>query len=204
MRRRVALAYDETTLGFYASEASVYVSRSQGTVNRHLHAFLDRLPQGARILEIGCGGGNDCAAMLERGFDVHPTDGVMEMASKAEERLGRPVRVMRFDELDAVGLYDAVWASASLLHVPRQQLTAVLERVWIALRPGGLHYASYKSGGVERRDRFGRYFNSLTIEDVDQAYTGAGRWSLCWTEELMAQGYDGSMAPWVAIIAQRL
>jgi hypothetical protein len=59
--------------------------------------------------------------MLQRGFDVHPTDGVPEMARKAEIRLGRRVRVMRFDELDSSEEYDAVWASASLLHVPRRR-----------------------------------------------------------------------------------
>jgi SAM-dependent methyltransferase len=196
-------AYDQRTLGFYAAEAPAYAVRGKAGVNRHLHAFLDRLRPGARILELGCGGGNDCAAMLERGFDVDPTDGVPEMALRAQARLGIPVRAMRFDELDADGLYDAVWASASLLHVPRKKLTSVLGRIWTALRPGGLHYASYKSGGVEGRDRLGRYFNYLTLEEARSAYVASGQWSLRWTEELMGEGYDGGTGPWVAIIAQR-
>jgi uroporphyrinogen decarboxylase len=36
------------------------------------------------------------------------------MAAKAEARIGRPVRVLRFEEIDAVAAYDAVWAHASL------------------------------------------------------------------------------------------
>ena len=70
------------------------------------------------------------------------------MAAKAEARLGRPVKVMRFDELSEVETYDAVWANASLLHVPRGALGDVLALVFAALKPNGLHFASYKAGGV--------------------------------------------------------
>jgi hypothetical protein len=51
------------------------------------------------------GEGNDPgqrAVTAAAGFDVDPTDGTPEIARKAEERLGRSVRVMRFDELDAL------------------------------------------------------------------------------------------------------
>ena len=85
-----AQPYDERTLRFYADEAPVYTASGKGGVNRHLHAFLDKLAPGARILELGCGGGRDSAAMLERGFDIDPTDGVPQMARKAEARIGRP------------------------------------------------------------------------------------------------------------------
>jgi hypothetical protein len=37
--------------------------------------------------------------MITAGFDVDPTDGTPEIARIAEERLGRPVRVMHFDKL---------------------------------------------------------------------------------------------------------
>ena len=81
--------------------------------------FLNLLPPQARILELGCGGGRDAAVMIAAGFDVDPTDGTPEIVRIAEERLGRPVRVVHFDKLDALETYDAVWANASLLHVPR-------------------------------------------------------------------------------------
>jgi hypothetical protein len=88
--------------------------------------------------------------MIAAGFDVDPTDGTPEIARKAEERLGRCVRVMRFDELDAREVYDAIWASASLLHVPRSSLPEILAFVFEALKPRGLHFASYKGRGRRR------------------------------------------------------
>jgi SAM-dependent methyltransferase len=198
-----ALPYDEPTLRFYADEAPVYTASGKDGVNRHLHAFLDRLAPGARILELGCGGGRDCAAMLERGFDVLPTDGVAAMARKAEKRLGRSVHVMRFDELDSSNEYDAIWASASLLHVPRAGLPTVLSLIHRALKRGGLHYASFKAGGRDGRDRRGRYFNYLTLDETKFAYASSGEWSIISTEEYVGGGHEGASWPWVAITLQR-
>ena len=48
------------------------------------------------------------------------------MARQAEAQLGRPVRVMRFEELDERQAYDGVWANACLLHAPFPPLPGVL------------------------------------------------------------------------------
>jgi len=110
---------------------------------------------------------------------------------------------MRFGELDAVERYDAVWASASLLHVPRGELPDVLTRIHRALRPGGLHFASYKGGGAEGRDRFGRYFNYLARDEVEVLYRGAGSWDMFDLSEGLGGGYDGAQGPWVQIMVRR-
>ncbi len=195
---------DARTLAFYAAEAPVYIASGASGVSRYLDAFLDRLPDGAAILELGCGGGRDAAHMIARGFVVDPTDGVAEIAAKAEARLGRPVRVMRFDELAAEARYDAIWASASLLHVPRGDLTGVIARIHRALQPGGLHFASYKGGGTEGRDRFGRYFNYLACEEVESIYRDAAAWDILDLSEGVGGGYDGAQGPWVRITARRM
>ncbi|MGV1684748.1 class I SAM-dependent methyltransferase [Sphingopyxis sp. NJF-3] len=195
--------YDPSTLQFYADEAPVYTASGAGGVSRHLPAFADLLPPGACILELGCGGGTDAAYLAARGFAVDPTDGVAAIAAKASERLGRAVRVMRFDELDADAAYDAVVASASLLHVPRPALTAILARVHRALRPGGWHLATYKGGGCEGRDRFGRYFNYLSADDAATHYRAAALWAQVEIEEGMGGGYDGVQGPWIKVTARR-
>src|SRR5687768_17817073 len=126
---------DEQTLRFYADNATTYVGRARGHPNDQLRAFLAALPAGARILELGTGGGDDARFMLEQGFDVQPTDASPELAEQAAARIGRPVRIMRFDELTERAAYDGVWASACLLHAPREELTADLARIHSALRP---------------------------------------------------------------------
>jgi len=195
--------YDARTLAFYAAEAPVYAASGPTGAARHLDSFLDRLPESAKILELGCGGGRDAAHMIARGFMVDPTDGVAEIAIQAEARLGRPVRVMRFGELAVAERYDAIWASASLLHVPRGDLPDVLARIHRALKPGGLHFASYKGGGREGRDRFGRYFNYFAREELEAAYRDAAPWDGLDLTEGLGGGYDGVQGPWVQIIARR-
>ena len=194
--------FDEQTLQFYSTEAPVYVAG--GGVSRFLHNFLDQLAPGSGILELGCGGGRDSEAMLERGFIVVPTDGVSEIAAKAAIRIGMPVRVMRFDELNAVGEYDAVWANASLLHVPASGLPEILSRVNRALKPGGLHFANYKAGWREGRDSFGRLFNYLSLQQIHAAYSASGPWEVLASEEYEGGGYEGGTGPWVAIILRTI
>lgn len=195
--------FDAATLAFYAKEAPDYAASGPGGIGRHLEGFLDRLPAGARILELGCGSGRDAAQMEARGFVVDPTDGVPEMAAQAEARLRRPVRVMRFDELDAVELYDGIVAAYSLLHVPREGLVEVLARIWRALRPGGWHVATYKTAGGEGRDRLGRYYNYPTETELRACYDQAGSWARVETETGEGRGYEGGVSRFVMITLRK-
>jgi SAM-dependent methyltransferase len=194
---------DPATLAFYAAEARTYVSVRPDEVSRFIIDFLQHLPAGAAILELGCGGGADAAYMIEAGFAVDPTDGVPEMAAIAEARLGRPVRVLRFEDLDAVEQYDAVIANASLLHVPREGLPDVLSRIWRALKPGGWHLASYKTGASEGYDKHGRYYNQISAEQAQAAYRAAGHWHLYEVEDSWGEGYFGTPSAWLAVTAQK-
>lgn len=196
-------AFDPPTLGFYSREAPTYVASGRGGASRHLPAFLQLLRPYSQILELGCGGGVDARAMLDQGFEIDPTDGAPEIVAKARERIGRPVRVMRFEELDASEKYDAVWAHASLLHVPRAGLRAVINRLFRALRPGGYHFANFKGGGTEGRDRFGRYFNYLTMSQLLDVYRASAPWEIVTTDEYLGGGYEGGQGPWVAITVRK-
>lgn len=196
-------AYDQATLNFYADEAPVYVASGKGGVSRWLDDFALALPAGARILELGCGGGRHAEALLARGFDVEATDGTLAMAAKAAERLGRPVRVMRFDELSEVSGYDGVWANASLLHVPYPALADVLALILRALKPGGLHFANYKAGGTAGRDSLGRYFNYPDEAALLTAYARSGRWDVLSVRGYVGGGYEGGQGPWLAITTRR-
>lgn len=196
-------SHDPVTLEFYARVAPDYVARTPEGINRDLPGFLDRLPAKATILELGCGSGRDADYMAQRGFSIDPTDGVAEMAALAAARLGRPVRIMRFEELDASEAYDAVYASYSLLHVPRSGLVGVLGRIWRALRPGGWHMATYKSGGSEGRDGLDRYFNYLSPQQAEAFYRMTGVWAAFEMTEGVGGGYDDRPSAWVNVIARK-
>jgi SAM-dependent methyltransferase len=125
------------------------------------------------------------------------------MAREAETRIGRPVRVQLFEDLDDVAAYDGIWANASLLHVPRAGLPNVLARVHRALKPGGVLYASFKSGGAEGRDSLGRYYNYLNADEVTALLNAAGGWSALDLKEGRGTGYDGTETGWVIAFARK-
>ena len=128
---------DEQTLRFYAEHARTYAARGAGATEPRLQDFIAALPPGAHVLELGTGGGHHAAHTLAQGLVVDATDASPDLASEAEKRIGRPVAIMRFDQLTASGIYDGVWASAALLHAPAGELTDDLARIHNALRPGG-------------------------------------------------------------------
>jgi SAM-dependent methyltransferase len=196
-------AHDDQTLSWYDREAPVYAHRREPSRNERMDAFLARVKPGASILELGCGGGQDAELMIAAGFDVIPTDGSPGLAAEAEQRLGRPVRVMRFEALEAIEAYDAVWASACLLHVPEEALAGVLGRVRRALKPGGLFFASFKAGDGGDRDSLGRYCNFVSRPALEAAYAKAGAWSELSLDEMPGSGYDGVPRTWLMVVAAK-
>ena len=187
---------DPETLKFYADHAAAYVQHATAPTPQ-LAGFLAQLPAGGTVLELGSGNGRDAAAMLAAGFDVTPSDASPELAAEAEARLGRPVRVMAFNELDETAVYDGVWACAALLHAPRDELTGDLARIFRALKPGGLLTASFKAGGSEGRDTLGRYYNYPDAAQLREHLLAAADWASIDISENLGSGYDNQPTHWL-------
>ena len=196
------MSEDPATIAYYQANAPRYTLSFGQAPSRHLDRFLDRLEPGARILELGCGGGRDSARILERGFDLDATDGTPAMVHKANERFDVGARVLKFHELEADSDYDAVWAHACLLHVARHDLPGVLTAILRALRPGGWHFANYKLGAAEGRDPLGRLTNLPDVEWLEETYASSG-FRIVGTQEYPGKGADGVMRDWLALTVQR-
>jgi len=193
---------DENTLQFYRRNAEAYAGWAKAPSTR-LAGFLALLPPGGAILELGCGAGNHSAVMLAKGFRVRATDGSPEMAAVAARRLNHPVEAMLFDELDEAGIYDGVWASACLLHVPRDELSGILARVHRALRPDGVFYASYKVGEGDGRDSLGRYYNYPSPEWLEATYDVSGRWRHVKSDTSVVKSFDEAPATMLHVVVRK-
>ena len=156
------------TIQYYNQNAAAFV---ENTRNVDFHPiqdeFLEKLPVGARILDLGCGSGRDTKYFLERGYEVDAIDGSKELCALASEYTGIPVKCQLFQELDEVGKYDGIWACSSLLHLSLGELDDVLHRIEKALKPQGILYMSFKYGVFEG-ERNGRYFLDFTEEKLNQ------------------------------------
>ena len=193
---------DKPTLQFYRQNAEAYAGWAKAP-STQLRGFLALLPPGGVILELGCGAGNHSAVMLAEGFSVRATDGSPEMAEIAAGRLGHPVEAMRFDELDAQQVYDGVWASACLLHVPRDELAGILARIHRALKPSGVFYASYKMGEVDGRDSLGRYYSYVSPDWLEATYASAGAWITLSSETSVIQSFDQTPANMLNLVVRK-
>lgn len=193
---------DPATLAFYEANTARYSHDFRQAPSRHLDSFLDRLAAGARVLELGCGGGRDAARMAQRGFSVDPTDASAAMVARAREGYGLPARTMRFDDLNAHAAYDAVWAHACLIHIARVDIPAILASIHAALRPRGWHFANFKLGEGEGRDPLGRLTNFPDETWLEDAYRAAG-FALVQTERYRGEGADGVVRDWYALTVRK-
>jgi SAM-dependent methyltransferase len=194
---------DEKTLQFYAHSARTYAAHGNDAPSQNLLSFVAALPPEAKVLELGTGGGRDAMHMLAQGIALDPTDGSAELAAEARARIGKPVAIMRFDQLAASACYDGVWANASLLHAPRAELTDDLTRIHRALRPGGLFVSSFKAGQGEGRDKFGRYYNYPDTDTLDQHFRAAADWRSLDISQRAGSGYDGLPTNWLWVVARK-
>lgn len=146
--------YNQNAHTFAASTVCVDFTATQTRFTAHL-------PQGGSILDFGCGSGRDVKYFLSQGFQVDAIDGSEELCKLASEYTGIPVKQMFFQELNAVEQYDGIWACSSILHLPLDELTQVLENMATALKPNGIIYTSFKYGSLAG-ERNGRYFTDMT------------------------------------------
>lgn len=156
----------EETLSYYRKNAENFV---KGTINADMEfnrkKFLQRLPEQGSILDFGCGSGRDAKIFLNLGYEVEAVDGCRELCEMAAEYTGIVVRQMDFMELDVREKYDGIWACASVLHLPYEELRAVLAKMAAALKENGVIYVSFKYGEFEGW-RNGRYFTDMTEDGV--------------------------------------
>ena len=157
------------TITYYNQNAEEYFNN---TVNVSMQELYDQfeayLKPGDKILDLGCGSGRDSRYFLSKGYDVFSVDGSKEMCRLAEKYIGRDVRNITFAELDYNNEFDAVWASASLVHVDIGEIIDVLFKIQRALKKNGILYASWKYGTGERVDNQKYYadFEEATISEL--------------------------------------
>ena len=152
------------TLEYYNNNARSFVEGTQDVVFAEMqNSFLEYIPKGGYILDFGCGSGRDAKYFKEKGFHVEAVDGSEEMVKVAVNYSGLPVKLMLFQELDAIEEYDGIWACSSILHLDRTELISVMHKIHTALKAGGILYTSFKYGDFSG-ERNGRYFTDMTEE----------------------------------------
>ncbi|UHQ24090.1 class I SAM-dependent methyltransferase [Lysobacter sp. 5GHs7-4] len=191
---RTVAGYENCALA-YAAE----VPPPTGWAAESLQCLVDKLPAGARVLEIGSGPGWDADFLEERGLSVHRTDVTAAFVDFQIQR-GKAAQLLDALTDEIAGRYDGIAMLCVLQHFERADLDAVLRKFAAALNDDGLLLASYPLGEDEywQKTDSGDYrvvrWSSGAMDDRLRAAGFAVEWDL-------EQEFDSG--PWRAVLARR-
>lgn len=167
IKRKTAETYDKI--------ASVYSS------TRVTHFWVDEFDffksifDGNKVIDFGCGEGRDAIIFIQNGFDYTGVDISEGMLQIARERVsGGVFQQEDFSKVNfTAGAFDAFWATASFIHVPKKNISAVLQEAKRVTKVGGVGFISMKEKhemdeGMVDEDKYGgisRYFSFYTQDE---------------------------------------
>ena len=149
--------------------------------------FISFLKAGNTVLDVGCGPGLKSKYLGDRGFTVTGidfSDTLIEIARKEVPDAEFFVLDMR-DVQSLPGRFDAVFAQASLLHIPKREAGQVIHGLASKLKPPGYMYIAVKGiwqDGIEehilKEEDYGypyeRFFSYYSMEELKGYLTDEG------------------------------
>lgn len=124
------------------------------------------------VLELGCGAGVPCTQLLASHQHVNVTANDISdtQIALARERLPQSVNLIPGDMMElefGPEQFDAVLAMYSIIHLPRDEQTVILRRVFTWLNPGGQLLANFSESEFEIQS--------------DQSWLGSTKGAMHWS-----------------------
>ena len=149
---------------YYKTNSKEFID---GTINCDMsfqyNFFEKHLDEDAKtILDIGFGSGRD-SLYFSKNYEVYSIDPVEEFCKYAKELGLENVYCKKVEDIEYDNMFDGIWACASLLHIPFNELNNAFKKCYKALKNNGIMYCSFKYGTYEG-ERAGRFFTDLNEE----------------------------------------
>lgn len=181
--------------------------QKRGSMLAELEKFVSLLPAGGTVLDIGCGPGKDTAVLQSHTLNAIGLDYSFEMmrVGRDEHGFNAPYAQADMRHLPIGRQVDGIWACASTLHLPREDMLPTLQQFWRVLKPGGVLYISVKKGEGEQwvpTRKYGhdlpRYFTFWQPAHLDSLLETAAFKIIAGWE------YQGKHDDWLDRFAQKL
>ncbi|KAJ5502058.1 Methyltransferase type 11 [Penicillium fimorum] len=161
----------------YDDISEVYLDWTQPSHEIRL-SYLNRMlgsidsTKGQSILELGCGAGVPCTQLLASREYTRVTANDISDAqiAMAKERLPQSVNLIPGDMMElkfSPEHFDAVVAMYSIFHLPRDEQTTILRRIFDWLKPGGQLLANFPETGF--------------ASSSDQSWLGGTKGAMHWS-----------------------
>lgn len=173
----------ETTIRSYNKTASEYQQVvSNFELLPEINEFILNVNKGGEILDLGCGPGHHALFFSNNGFNVTGIDLSSEMIKLAKRTsVKSKFKIMDILDLDFhKACFDGIWASASLLHIPKNKITPILQKLKEILIKGGSLYISLKQGNGSELftdTRYGgveKYYVYYQLEEIENILKNIG------------------------------
>lgn len=203
-KQLVADGYDQVAERHLAWSRQVRVDER----TRYTTLILDALPEGASVLELGCGAGSLTTQRLAERFQLTGVD----ISPRHVQIAQRQVPGAGFIQGDMTALeippasVDGVVAFYSIIHVPREEHAGLFRSIAGWLRPGGLLFAALgvrDTEGTVEEDWLGApmYFSHYDGATSKQLVAAAGLEIVSAQEETAEE--DGSPVTFLWVVARK-
>ncbi len=141
----------KTTRLFYEAGAREFADRVQD--RSHLDYLHDRFAAlvvaGGLVVDLGCGPAQDSTELARRGLRPVGLDLTRAMLREGRQRGSAALLLVQGDSRCLPfpdNAFDGVWACASLLHLPKGQVSIALAEVARVLKRGAIFFSSMQVG----------------------------------------------------------
>jgi ubiquinone/menaquinone biosynthesis C-methylase UbiE len=170
--------YVTSTIDVYDKTAEEYTKQADTRGPKvERSQFIQSIPKHGTILDVGCGSGRDAKVFCDHGFTVTGVDlsgKLLEIAKTIAPKatfIKQDFRELQFQE----NSFDGIWACASLLHITHDDLSVVLKKLLLFLKPNGTFMMTVKAGSGERyasgrslpnEKRFFSFYSKPSLKDA--------------------------------------
>lgn len=153
---------EEQTVRTYDINAAEWASQhaSERFWGQEMDRFSELLPNG-KVIEIGSGGGRDAKELIAKGYEYTGTDvseGLLEEAKKVNPDTTF-IKQSVYDLDFPNDTFDGFWASAVLLHIPKERIDEAMGKLHGVVINNGIGFISIKQGEGQRIDEETRLFS---------------------------------------------
>ena len=161
------MKFDKQTIEFYNTNAQKYSSYSYEHEKGELYQkFLNYLPEKGSILDAGCGAGWDTKFFLKNGYTVTALDASVKLLEVIETHKNLEKIESDFLNFKSNKIFDGIWASFSLQHLPKSDFKPALKLLNNSLSETGFFYIGIHEGNKEIRDTLGRYYSYYCESEI--------------------------------------
>ncbi len=195
--------------GYNKTAEEYYKIVTKFEVLPELDQFLSFLNPCDSILDLGCGPGHHSDFFSSKGYEVIGIDLSPEMLEIAKKETPQvDFKVMDIQDLKfKENSFHGIWASASLLHVPKRKIKTVLSKIYKLLKKDGVFYLSLKKGRGSRiikDDRYGgvnKYYVYYREDEIKRYLINAGFELIESKERAKRDKYDTN--PWIHVFCKK-